>query len=69
MSKVLKYPGPSVGMRIPYAHTNTGEGSCSLPTTFMPPKRAANLSINGDLLNKAKELDINLSATLEHALV
>ncbi|NQD92288.1 type II toxin-antitoxin system CcdA family antitoxin [Pseudomonas sp. CrR25] len=33
------------------------------------PKRAANLSINGDLLNKAKELDINLSATLEHALI
>ena len=33
------------------------------------PKRAANLSINADLLSKAKELDINLSATLEHALV
>jgi antitoxin CcdA len=33
------------------------------------PKRAANLSVNGDLLNKAKELDINLSATLEQALV
>lgn len=32
------------------------------------PKRPANLSINGDLLSKAKELDINLSATLEHAL-
>ena len=32
------------------------------------PKRAANLSINGDLLNKAKDLDINLSATLEQAL-
>jgi len=32
------------------------------------PKRAANLSVNGDLLNKAKELDINLSATLEQAL-
>jgi antitoxin CcdA len=32
------------------------------------PKRAVNLSINGDLLNKAKELDINLSATLEQAL-
>lgn len=33
------------------------------------PKRAANLSINADLLNKAKELDINLSATLEQALI
>jgi len=32
------------------------------------PKRAANLRVNGDLLNKAKELDINLSATLEQAL-
>lgn len=33
------------------------------------PKRAANLSINADLLSKARELDINLSATLEHALI
>lgn len=33
------------------------------------PKRAANLSVNGDLLTKAKDLDINLSATLEQALV
>ena len=32
------------------------------------PKRAANLSVNSDLLNKAKDLDINLSATLEQAL-
>lgn len=32
------------------------------------PKRSANLSVNGDLLSKAKELDINLSATLEQAL-
>lgn len=31
-------------------------------------KRPANLSVNGDLLSKAKELDINLSATLEQAL-
>lgn len=36
---------------------------------FHTLKRAVNLSINGDLLNKAKELDINLSATLEQALV
>ena len=38
--------------------------------TYNPqaPKRAANLSVNGDLLNKAKDLDINLSATLEQAL-
>ncbi len=32
------------------------------------PKRPANLSINGDLLSRAKALDINLSATLEQAL-
>jgi antitoxin CcdA len=32
------------------------------------PKKPANLSINSDLLRKAKELDINLSATLEKAL-
>lgn len=32
------------------------------------PKRAANLSINSDLLAKARALDINLSHTLEHEL-
>ena len=32
------------------------------------PKKATNLSINTDLLSKAKELDINLSAILEQAL-
>ena len=32
------------------------------------PKRPANLSINSDLLRQAKELEINLSATLEQAL-
>lgn len=32
------------------------------------PKRPANLSINSDLLQKAKQLDINLSSTLEQAL-
>ncbi len=32
-------------------------------------KKAANLSINSDLLNQAKTLKINLSATLEQALV
>ena len=31
-------------------------------------KKSANLSINADLLKKAKSLDINLSATLEAAL-
>lgn len=32
------------------------------------PKKAANLSINGDLLAKAREHGINLSFTLERAL-
>ncbi|MBI5329345.1 MAG: type II toxin-antitoxin system CcdA family antitoxin [Betaproteobacteria bacterium] len=32
------------------------------------PKKPANLSVNSDLLSKARELDINLSATLESAL-
>ena len=42
-----------------------------MPTTYdtQAPKRAANLSINADLLSKARELNINLSATLEQALV
>jgi len=32
------------------------------------PKKPTNLSINSNLLAKAKDLDINLSATLEKAL-
>jgi antitoxin CcdA len=32
------------------------------------PKKPANVSINSDLLAKAKELKINLSATLEASL-
>lgn len=32
------------------------------------PKKPTNLSINSDLLNKARALDINLSAALEQAL-
>ena len=33
------------------------------------PKKPANLSVNSDLLKKARELDINLSSSLEDALV
>ena len=33
------------------------------------PKKATNLSVNADLLSRARELDIHLSATLEQALV
>ena len=32
------------------------------------PKKPTNLSINSDLLKKARELDINLSSGLEEAL-
>lgn len=32
------------------------------------PKKATNLSVNSDLLSKARALKINLSATLEQAL-
>lgn len=32
------------------------------------PKKAANLSVNSDLLRKTQALNINLSATLERAL-
>lgn len=32
------------------------------------PKKAANLSLNSDLLIKSRALNINLSATLEQAL-
>ena len=32
------------------------------------PKKATNLSVNSDLLKKTRELNINLSATLEQAL-
>ena len=32
------------------------------------PKKPTNLSLNSDLLNKCKAMNINLSATLEQAL-
>ena len=32
------------------------------------PKKPTNVSLNSDLLEKARSLNINLSATLEHAL-
>lgn len=35
---------------------------------YSAPKKATNLSINSDLLVKTREMKINLSATLEHAL-
>jgi antitoxin CcdA len=42
----------------------------SMSTIFdnTTPKKSANLSINSDLLQKARELEINLSAAFEEAL-
>ncbi|HHJ39995.1 MAG: acetoacetyl-CoA synthase [Methylothermaceae bacteria B42] len=39
-----------------------------LPYNIQAPKKPTNLSINSDLLKKAKDMNINLSATLEQAL-
>ncbi|WP_430010396.1 type II toxin-antitoxin system CcdA family antitoxin [Methylophaga lonarensis] len=40
----------------------------TFPYNVQAPKKPTNLSINSDLLEKAKGLNINLSATLEQAL-
>lgn len=39
-----------------------------LPYDTQAPKKPTNLSINSDLLQRAKLMNINLSATLEQAL-
>ena len=39
------------------------------PYNSKTPKKATNLSINSELLSKARERGINLSATLEQALI
>lgn len=36
---------------------------------YSAPKKPTNVSINSDLLNKARSLKLNLSATLEKALL
>jgi len=38
------------------------------PYNIQAPKKPTNVSINSDLLEKARMLNINLSATLEQAL-
>ncbi len=40
----------------------------SLATETKPSKRAVNLRVDAKMLDEAKALDINLSATLEQAL-
>lgn len=45
--------------------------STSMSTFYDPqaPKKATNLSVNSELLKKAKDFDINLSGVFEQALV
>ena len=52
-------------MRIQIQHADTALAD---PYDRAAPKRATNLSVNSDLLRRARELDVNLSATLEQAL-
>lgn len=54
-------------MRIFYAH-NSIETSVTKIFDANAPKKAANLSVNSDLLRQAREHGINLSEVLEAAL-
>ena len=54
-------------MRMNYAFLITGDKMAAY-TTSSASKKPTNVSINAELLAKAKSLDINLSATLESAL-
>jgi antitoxin CcdA len=56
-------------MRIVYAYPISKVLAMQTPFDPEAPRKAANLSVNADLLSKARELGINLSATLERALV
>jgi len=55
-------------MRIDYTHYTYGATVVNRTYNTQAPKKPTNVSINSDLLQKAKDLKINLSATLEHAL-
>ena len=54
-------------MRTLYAHYYEGVSMQHIYDVDAP-KKATNLSVNSDLLRKARGLKINLSATLEQAL-
>ena len=54
-------------MRMNYAFLITGDKMTAYKTVSAS-KKPTNVSINAELLAKAKSLDINLSATLESAL-
>jgi len=55
-------------MRISYAHNLYGATVMNYAYNSDAPKKPTNVSINSDLLEKARGLNINLSATLELAL-
>jgi antitoxin CcdA len=55
-------------MRINYAHYAHGATDMNYAYNSEAPKKPTNVSINSDLLEKARGLNINLSATLERAL-
>lgn len=55
-------------MRINYTHSVYGATDMNYLYNSEAPKKPTNVSINSDLLEKAKGLSINLSATLERAL-
>jgi antitoxin CcdA len=55
-------------MRITNTHYVCGATDMNFAYNSEAPKKPTNVSINSDLLEKAKGLNINLSATLERAL-
>jgi len=57
-------------MRIDLGHALNSQLEARMAELYnaAAPKKAANLSVNSDLLRKTRELNINLSATLERAL-
>ncbi len=66
-SESIRAPCSTLARRIGYAHKAK---VVHMNSTFntQAAKKATNVSINSDLLAKARELKINLSATLEEAL-
>jgi antitoxin CcdA len=61
-------PCLAMHMHISYTHCLYGATTMNYAYNTQAPKKPTNVSINSDLLQKAKDLKINLSATLELAL-
>lgn len=59
---------PPSSMRIHYTHRLYEATTMNFVYDAQAPKKPTNVSINSDLLEKARSLKINLSATLENAL-